>query len=88
MDVSSISVGLIIYPVAFIDVAVNMDELPMSMCAIVTPLALIAGTIRPHLLTVPISKASYPLAGVRRTCLERIGGPLFPLCLGVVLVML
>ena len=87
MDVNTVAVGLIIDPVAFVDVAIYMYELSVAMCAVVFPLALVAGAIRPHLNAVAISETPDPLSLVGRTRLESVQWSLLSLGFRVVLLL-
>lgn len=62
MSVDSWPVGLVIRPKTVINIAVNVDELSLTMGSIFTPLARIFGAIRPNLLPVAISESAFPLA--------------------------
>ena len=63
-----------------------MNEFSMTVCAVISPLALIAGTVRPNLHTVAVSETSNPLALVSRTCLESVKGTVLSLGLRVILL--
>ena len=79
VDVLAVAVGLVVDPVAFVDVAVNMHELAMPVSPIVAPLPLIASAIWPDLDTETVPEPADPLPCVGRTRLESIGRPLLAL---------
>lgn len=78
MDVDSLPVSLVVGPVAFVDVAVDMCKLTISMGAIVFPGTLIARTIRPNLSAQAVSEPPKPLTSVLCTRAISVGRPLFP----------
>lgn len=82
--VHAIPVGLVVDPVALIDVSVDMRELALSVRPIVFPLSFVPGTVRPLLLSVTISKTSDPFARVCRTCFESVCASLFSLGVRIV----
>ena len=68
----------------FVGVAIDVDKLALSVGAVVLPLANIASTIRPGLLSLTIPKAASPLASVESAGLEGVRRPTFADGLGVV----
>lgn len=82
--VDTVAIGLVIDPVSFVNIAINVGELALAMSAVVFPLALVAGTVWPLLLPVAVPEATDPLSAVGRACLERVGRPLLSLGVWVV----
>jgi hypothetical protein len=72
MSVNTVSVSLVILPLAIEYITVYVPELSLSMSLIVLPLTLVAGTIGPDLDTTAVSNRSAPLSFVDRTIFEFI----------------
>ena len=49
MNINAVSVGLVILPLAFVDVAVGVPELTATVSFVFAPLALILGVVWPYL---------------------------------------
>ena len=84
MNVHALPVGFVVHPVSFVHVPINVGKFAKTMRAIVLPVTLVAGTIRPSLFALSISEASDPLTSVgcaRRVC---IGRSLFAPCIRIV----
>ena len=64
MGVSTLTICLIVKPVAFVDVAISMVQLAVAVCFAKLPLALIERTIRPSLLAHSVSKTVQPFTFV------------------------
>ena len=74
MDVDALAVGLIIDPIAFIDIAVNVSELAEAVGPVILPIAFITSTIRPNLDAKTVTESTDPLACVlssSRVCVCR-----------------
>jgi hypothetical protein len=56
------AIGLIVCPVAIINIAVHMDKFTLTMCSILTPLTSINSTVRPNLFAKPVTESTSPLA--------------------------
>ena len=56
------SVSLVIDPVPFIDIAIDMNELSLAMSPVVLPVALVASPIDPGLFAVTVPEPTDPLA--------------------------
>lgn len=84
VNVDSLAVGLVVHPVAFVDVAVDMGKLTEALSSVVLPVALIACAVGPDLLSIAISEATDPLTSICGSGLISVCGPLLPLCLRVV----
>ena len=67
MNVNALAVGLVIHPIAFINISVDMSEFAESVRSIIFPIALIAGTITPDLLAIAVAEPTDPLTRVLRT---------------------
>ena len=81
MNVDSLPVGLIVNPVALVDISVDMSELAEAMRPVVLPVTFVAGTVLPNLLAVAVSEPTDPLARVLR--IGRVGVRRSLLALGV-----
>jgi len=87
VNVHSVSVGLIIDPVALVNVSIDVYELAMAMGSVIPPLPFVARTIRPYLHTIAIAESAYPLTLVGRASLESVQRAVFALSLRVVLLL-
>jgi hypothetical protein len=72
MNINSIAVRLIFIPVAFENIAVNMEKLASSARFVVFPVAFIPGPIYPLLDAEAIPVSSNPLSFVNCPALEPI----------------
>ena len=84
MNVDALAVGLIIDPIAFIDIAVNMCELAEAVGPVILPISLITSTIRPDLDAKTVSESTDPLACVLSTSRVCVSRPLLSLCIWIV----
>ena len=84
MNVNALAVGLIIHPIAFINISIDMGEFAESVRSIIFPIALIAGTIAPNLLAIAVTESTDPLTRVLRTGRVGVRRPLLTLCVRVV----
>jgi hypothetical protein len=64
-----------------------MYELSVAMSAVVFPLPLVAGAIRPHLYAITVTETPNPLPLVGRTRLESVQWSLLSLGFRVVLLL-
>jgi hypothetical protein len=87
MNVRTVAIGLIIYPVAFVNITIHMNKLAMTMGSVVLPLTFVPGPIWPDLDTDAISETSDPLASVCGASFECVGRPLFTLRIGVIALL-
>ena len=71
MDVNSVPIGLVVYPFAFKNIAIDMPELASAACLIKLPISFVFRSILPLLAAVAMLHVSIPLAYV--------GGPIFKL---------
>jgi len=78
------SICLIIGPETIVDVAINMNKLSLTMCPILSPFTNVLSTVRPGLLSVPITETAFPLSCVNGSCLELIRRPFLSRLIGVV----
>jgi len=58
MDVEAKSVCLVVYPVSFVNIAIDVNELALAKRSVIFPLSFVAGSINPNLLADPISETS------------------------------
>lgn len=84
MNVNALAVGLVIHPIAFIYISVDMGKLAESVRSIIFPIALIACTIAPDLLAIAVAEPTDPLTRVLRTGRVGVRRPLLTLCVRVV----
>lgn len=68
--VHSVAIGLVILPLAFVDVTVDVIELALAACLVVLPLALVLGPVGPHLDSEAVPFLLFPLPFVNRTTFE------------------
>jgi hypothetical protein len=64
MDINSISIGLVVKPFSFENVAINVPELAMSASLIESPMSLILSSVLPNLNSISMLHISEPLASV------------------------
>lgn len=62
--VDTTAIGLVICPVAVIDIAIDMDKATFTMGSILSPLSTVLGSVIPSLLAEPISESTLPLTFV------------------------
>ena len=74
MLVNASAIGLIIGPVAVVDVAINVDKSTLPMGSVLSPLSTVLGSIGPRLLAKTVTEATLPLACVNGARLESVGG--------------
>jgi len=84
MMVDSIAIALVIHPISFIDVTIDVSEFTFAMRSIILPLADVLRAIWPLLFTIAISEATDPLTVIGSTCFESIGISLDPFGMWVV----
>lgn len=84
MHINSLAICLIIYPVSFVDVSINVGEFTMAMGSVIFPCTFITSTIRPNLFTLSISESSDPFSCVGGTCSIGVGRSDFSLGVRVV----
>lgn len=58
------AVGSVVFPAAFINIAVGVVELAVAICTVVSPLAFVARAVHPYLSSLSVPFALEPLAGV------------------------
>jgi len=73
MRVGALTFCLIVSPLAIVDVSICMNQLPASICLIVTPHSFIARRVRPHLHSISVSALAQPLAFVNSSVWKRLG---------------
>ena len=78
------AICLVVHPVSFIDIPVDVGKLAEALSPIVFPVAFVASAVWPDLLTVAISKATDPLASICSPSLVSVGGSLLPLRIWIV----
>jgi hypothetical protein len=64
MRVLAFSVSFVIQPLAFVDVAIGVDEFALAVCFVVLPVSFISRTIWPHLASVAVSETVRPLTSI------------------------
>lgn len=72
MHVDPVSVGLIIDPVSFIEVSINVHEFTLAMGSVIFPATYVLSAIRPLLFALAIPKATDPLSVIPSARLEDI----------------
>lgn len=70
MNVDAESIGLVIFPLALVDVAIRVPELASAVSLVLAPLTFVLGTIRPDLNTRSMSHSIFEVALVDCTILE------------------
>ena len=65
--VHTVTIGLVVDPVALVDITIDVSELAEAVSPVVLPIALVAGTILPDLLPVAITEPANPLSGILRS---------------------
>ena len=86
MNVDSLSIRLVIDPVSFVNIAIYVRELAKAMSSVIFPVALVACSIRPNLLSIAIAEATDPLTSVLRASRICICLSLLALCIRIVKV--
>ena len=76
--VDSKAISLVVYPVALVDVTVDMGELAFTVGSVVAPLAFVFGAVGPDLNALAIPKSALPLTLISSTSLESIEWSLLP----------
>ena len=61
VSVTTEPIGLVVSPLAFVAVSINMSELALSVCFVVLPLPNVLSSIWPVLLSIPVSHCTFPL---------------------------
>jgi len=84
MNVVAESVRLVVYPVPFVNIAIDVNELALAKCSIVFPEAFVAGSVNPNLLAHTVSETSQPLTRIGRPGFECVSWPLFTLSVWVI----
>jgi len=59
--------GLVVLPVAVVDVTVSVDEAPAAVCLVVLPESFVEGAVNPNLNALAVLLVSDPLALVLST---------------------
>jgi hypothetical protein len=72
MGVNSISVGFIVSPVSFEDVAINMPKLAFSLCFVQAPSAFVFSPVWPYLNPLAVSHVAFPLSLVDSSVFEHM----------------
>lgn len=81
MRVDAIPIGLIVDPIAFVNISVNVSEFALAMRPVILPVALIEGSISPGLFSMAVSESALPLTLVQGTAaLKAEGRSCFSLC--------
>ena len=70
MLVPAMPTGLIVDPVALVDVAVLVDEPALAVGLVESPVALVEGTVRPELAAAAVAERGLPGTGVHCTVWE------------------
>lgn len=84
MNVDTVTICLIVHPVSLINIAIDVDELPLTVRSVIFPVAFVACTIRPNLFAESITKAANPLPQVSSSSLERVEFSILPFGIWVV----
>jgi len=85
--VSTHAIGLVVGPVAIVDVTVNMNESSLAMGSVLPPLSCVGGLVCPNLLAKSISEASLPLTRVHSSSSEGVWGSLLSWLVWVVQIL-
>ena len=97
MHIHSMTIGLIIQPLAFKDISVDMPEFALTASFIETPVTFVLSAVLPNLLSITVFHVAKPLTRVGGTVLEMNLASVFQLGLidvihvhgaGIVLVLL
>ena len=70
MNIDTPAVGLVVEPLSFEDIAVDVPEFTMTASLVESPVALVLGTVLPDLNTVSVLHISEPVTGVRGAILK------------------
>jgi hypothetical protein len=62
MLIFTYTIGLVISPISFINVSINMNESALALCLILSPFSNVLSSIGPLLLPITISEAALPLS--------------------------
>ena len=79
MHINTVAVGLVVEPLAFEDVAVDVPEFSIATGLVEAPIALVFGAVFPNLHAVAVLQVSEPLADVCRAILKMNFWSLFKL---------
>ena len=63
-DVNSLSVGFVSMPVAYVDITIDMSELPIASCSSKLPVSFVLSTVYPIHGSFAISETSVPVTDV------------------------
>jgi hypothetical protein len=85
--VDTSAVGLIVSPVAVINVSIYMNETTFTVSSVFTPFAAVLGSITPCLLAETVTESTLPLASVNCTSLESISWALLSRLIRVICVL-
>ena len=64
MFVNTTAIGLVIGPIAVIDITIDVDETAFAVSSVLSPLSAVFGSIIPGLLAKTIAETTLPLACV------------------------
>jgi hypothetical protein len=77
MNVVAESVRLVVHPVTFVNIAIDVNKLALAKCSVVFPEAFVAGSVNPNLLAQTVSETSQPLTCIGCPGFECVSWPLF-----------
>ena len=84
VNVGTESICLVIDPITFVYVSIDVDKFAMPMSSVIAPLALVAGAIRPHLHSVAVTETADPLTLISCTRFESVHRSLLPFAIRIV----
>lgn len=64
MDVDSLPMGLVVLPLAFVDVPIGVDESTPTVGLVLHPVALVQGIVFPNLLSPTVPHSIFELANI------------------------
>lgn len=82
--IDTISVGLIVFPLAVIDVTINVSKFTFAMSSIIFPLSLIFGSVRPLLFSIAVTETTDPFAIISGSSFESVGWTFFLLGIWII----
>lgn len=84
MNVNTKPISFIVYPVAFVNIAVDVNEFTLTKSSVVFPTSVIASPIWPCLFADSVAETPYPLTNVVRSRFENVDRSLFSFSIRVV----
>lgn len=87
MNIYSIAMGFIIFPLSLICVPVNMCKFPLPSCFSFHPHTLVLGSIGPYLDTISMFQSSFPFSIVLDSSLQFYNSLFFWLLIRIILLI-